>query len=326
MGGDRIDIGAGRCERRGTAGLAGARGRRTHHSQPDTVTPREIHYRRDHVCGRRGRSAGGPEGRRIRAPWGPSLLLDLHVPDGPGPFPAAILVHGGGFDGGGRATNMAPTFQPLADAGFAWFSIDYRMAPEFRFPEAREDIDAAIKWVKANARTYRINPAKMCWPANRPAVSSVNYAATHATPATKVAAVVDIYGPVDYEKIARQRQAYPARFNMTSINSHQKTGGGIWFFGVDGYDEASFVKLRAISRCSPSTRACRRSSRSTELATTRSHTSSRRCCATRSGRSSSPANHHRRSRRARDGLVERRRPAAYKAGMVSWLKKTLALK
>ena len=57
---------------------------------------------------------------------GQALLLDLYVPDGPRPFPAAILVHGGGFDGGTRATNMAPTFQPLAEAGFAWFSIDYR--------------------------------------------------------------------------------------------------------------------------------------------------------------------------------------------------------
>src|SRR5690349_1764366 len=85
-------------------------------------------------------------------PGGHALLLDVHVPDGPGQFPAAILVHGGGFDGGTRSTNMAPTFQPLADAGFVWFSVDYRMAPEFRFPEAREDIDTAIKWVKANAR------------------------------------------------------------------------------------------------------------------------------------------------------------------------------
>jgi dipeptidyl aminopeptidase/acylaminoacyl peptidase len=75
----------------------------------------------------------------------------------------------------------------------------------------------------------------------------VNYAATHETPATKVAAVVDIYGPVDYEKVARQRQAYPARFNMASINGHQKTGGGIWFFGVEGYNEASFAKLKEIS-------------------------------------------------------------------------------
>jgi len=75
----------------------------------------------------------------------------------------------------------------------------------------------------------------------------VNYAATHETSATRVAAVVDIYGPADYEKIGRQRQAYPARFNMASINGHQATGGGIWFFGADGYDEASFAKLKAIS-------------------------------------------------------------------------------
>jgi acetyl esterase len=75
----------------------------------------------------------------------------------------------------------------------------------------------------------------------------VNYAATHETPATRVAAVVDIYGPVDYEKIARQRHAYPARFNMTSINGHQKTAGSIWFFGIAGYDEESYAKLKAIS-------------------------------------------------------------------------------
>src|SRR3954451_7543820 len=134
-------------------------------------------------------------------PGGHPLLLDLHVPDGPGPFPAAILVHGGGFDGGSRATNMAPTFQPLADAGFAWFSIDYRMAPEFRFAEAKEDIDAAIKWVKANASTYKVDPEKIVLAGESAGGFLVNYAATHETAATKIAAVVDIYGPVDYEKI-----------------------------------------------------------------------------------------------------------------------------
>src|SRR5215471_2286257 len=140
-------------------------------------------------------------------PGGHPLLLDLHVPDGPGPFPAAILVHGGGFDAGSRTTNMSPTFQPLADAGFAWFSIDYRMAPEFRFTEAREDVDAAITWVKANARTYKVNPAKIVLAGESAGGFLVNYAATHETPASRVAAVVDIYGPVDYEKVARQRQA-----------------------------------------------------------------------------------------------------------------------
>src|SRR5271157_4709575 len=94
-------------------------------------------------------------------PGGKPVLLDLHVPDGPGPFPAAILVHGGGFDGGSKSTNMRPVFDLLANAGFAWFSIDYRMAPEFRFPQAREDMDSAIRWVKANAAAYRVDVSKI---------------------------------------------------------------------------------------------------------------------------------------------------------------------
>lgn len=187
------------------------------------------------------------KGVEFAKPDGHALLLDLHVPDGSGPFPAAILVHGGGFDGGNRATNMSPTFQPLADAGFAWFSIDYRMGPEFKFPQAKEDIDAAIKWVKANAKTYKVDVSKIVLSGESAGGYLVDYAATHETPATKVAAVVDIYGPTDYEKIARQRAQYPARFNMKSISAHQAKGGGIWFFGVDGYDEASYAKLKELS-------------------------------------------------------------------------------
>jgi alpha-L-fucosidase 2 len=78
-------------------------------------------------------------------PGGHSLLLDLHVPDGAGPFPAAILIHGGGFDEGSKSTNVRPLFEPLANAGFAWFSIDYRMAPEFKFVDTKEDVSAAIR-------------------------------------------------------------------------------------------------------------------------------------------------------------------------------------
>jgi acetyl esterase len=187
------------------------------------------------------------KGVEFARPDGHPLLLDLHIPDGAGPFPAAILVHGGGFDGGNRATNMAPTFQPLADAGFAWFSIDYRMAPEFRFPQAREDMDAAIKWVKANAKTYKVDLSKIVISGESAGGYLVNYAAAHEMSETKVAAVVDFYGPTDYEKIARQRKDYPGRFNMNSISSHQAKGGGIWFFGVEGYDEASYAKLSEIS-------------------------------------------------------------------------------
>src|SRR5947209_4330932 len=41
-------------------------------------------------------------------PGGKALFVDFHVPDGPGPFRAAILIHGGGFDEGSRSTNVRP--------------------------------------------------------------------------------------------------------------------------------------------------------------------------------------------------------------------------
>src|SRR5215831_2510823 len=94
-------------------------------------------------------------------PGGKALLLDLHVPDGAGPFPAAILVHGGGFDEGSRSTNVRPLFDVLSDAGFAWFTIDYRMAPKFHFPEAIDDLYTAIRWVKAHAKEYHLDASKL---------------------------------------------------------------------------------------------------------------------------------------------------------------------
>src|SRR5215469_9009110 len=58
------------------------------------------------------------------------LQLDASIPEGPGPFPAVILVHGGGWVGGSRKIDVSPLFKPLSDAGFAWFSIDYRLASD----------------------------------------------------------------------------------------------------------------------------------------------------------------------------------------------------
>jgi alpha-L-fucosidase 2 len=180
-------------------------------------------------------------------PAGRPVLLDLHVPDGPGPFPAAILVHGGGFDEGSRSTNVRPLFDVLADAGYAWFSIDYRMAPEFRFPQAVEDVTSAIVWVKANAAAYHVDAAKIALIGESAGAFLVNYAGTHETLQTRVRAVVNIYGPVDYGKLAEERRDHPERFNMTTISRHAANGGGIHFFGAEQLDAAGLAKLHDIS-------------------------------------------------------------------------------
>jgi len=194
--------------------------------------------------------AGAPVDRKdveYARPGGKALLLDLHVPDGPGPFPAAILVHGGGFDEGSKSTNVRPLFEPLTNAGYAWFSIDYRLAPAAHFPQAIEDVWSAIRWVKANAAAYRVDVSKIAIVGESAGGFLVNYAGTHETPLTTVAAVVDIYGPADYGKLAELRRDHPERFNMTTIDRHAANGGGIHFFGAEKLDQAGLAKLHEIS-------------------------------------------------------------------------------
>jgi acetyl esterase len=93
---------------------------------------------------------------------GVDLRFDASIPDGAGPFPAAIVVHGGGWVRGDRRTDVAPLFQPLADAGIAWFSIDYRLqADPLRFGVAVNDVEAAVQFVKEHAREYRVDPERI---------------------------------------------------------------------------------------------------------------------------------------------------------------------
>ena len=180
-------------------------------------------------------------------PDGKQVVLDLHVPDGPGPFPAAILIHGGGFDQGSKSTNVRPLFEPLANAGFAWFSVDYRLAPAAHFPQSIEDVFSAIRWVKANAAAYRVDVSRIALIGESAGGFLVNYAGTHETQDTKVAAVVDFYGPIDYGQLAEARRDHPERFNMESLNKHAANGGGIHFFGVEQLDAAGLAKLRTFS-------------------------------------------------------------------------------
>src|ERR1700677_1521342 len=65
---------------------------------------------------------------------GKSLNLDAYVPPGAGPFPVAIIVHGGGWSGGDKGRDITVLFGPLSDAKFVWFSINYRLSPKYQWP------------------------------------------------------------------------------------------------------------------------------------------------------------------------------------------------
>ncbi|MGE5644963.1 MAG: alpha/beta hydrolase [Acidobacteriota bacterium] len=94
-------------------------------------------------------------------PDGAPLALDAFVPAGAGPFPAVVLVHGGGFTGGDRRHAVAPLREALSDGDFAWFSIDYRLAPAYKPGCASDDLDAAVEFIRRHAQQFKTDPARI---------------------------------------------------------------------------------------------------------------------------------------------------------------------
>lgn len=153
---------------------------------------------------------------------GVSLTLDVHVPDGPGPFPTAILVHGGGFVRGDKQSYIKPIFEPLSQAGFTWFTINYRLAPTHRHPAAVEDVERAIRWVKAHAKEYKVDPRRIALIGESAGGHLVSMVGARGKGDTRVAAVVPYYAPHDLEFQVRERNALgesmTALLGLTELN------------------------------------------------------------------------------------------------------------
>lgn len=153
-------------------------------------------------------------------PDGVSLTLDAFVPDGTGPFPTCILVHGGGFTKGDKTSFIKPLFAPLSEAGFTWFTINYRLAPQHRYPACLEDVEAAIRWVRAHAADYKVDPDRIALIGESAGGHLVSLAGVRGEGATRVAAVVPFYAPHDLELQNKGRDApgpsMQALFGMTA--------------------------------------------------------------------------------------------------------------
>lgn len=86
------------------------------------------------------------------------MQLDLYRPEGvKEALPAIVCIHGGGWYKGDRSS-MAKLAQALAARGFVTVSISYRLSGEAKFPAAIQDCKAAVRWLRANATTYGVNP------------------------------------------------------------------------------------------------------------------------------------------------------------------------
>lgn len=136
---------------------------------------------------------------------GESLLLDVCLPDGKGPFPAVILVHGGGWTSGDKTSGVDPLFAPLSKAGLGWFSINYRLAPRHPYPAAVEDIEAAIRWVKAHASELNVDRNRLALLGESAGGQLIAMVVVRAKDDTRVAAAVPFYAPVDLEADTQRR-------------------------------------------------------------------------------------------------------------------------
>ena len=92
---------------------------------------------------------------------GGEITVRIYTPFGQGPFPAHLYLHGGGF-WLGRPDHFDSNCQATADgAGCVVVSVDYRLAPEHKFPTAPEDCYAALLWLVDHAAELDVDPTRV---------------------------------------------------------------------------------------------------------------------------------------------------------------------
>jgi alpha-L-fucosidase 2 len=145
--------------------------------------------------------------------YGVSLRFDGTVPAGEGPFPAAIIVHGGAWVSGDRKANVQPLFKPLTAAGFAWFSISYTLVKDVsQLGAGVTDVQQAIAYVKSHAAQYNVDPNKIALIGESAGGQLAAMAALSGEPGAAVQAVVAMYAPTDLVALAKSSNYIPPSF------------------------------------------------------------------------------------------------------------------
>jgi acetyl esterase/lipase/cytochrome b len=147
-----------------------------------------------------------------------SQKLDIYLPnEGNGPFPVIISIHGGAFLGGDKADGQVAPMLTGLKRGYAVVSINYRLSGEAIWPAQIYDCKAALRWVRANAKQYKLNPDKIAtWGGSAGGHLSAMVGTSgnvkeledlsqgNAEQSSRVQAVVDWFGPTDFLKMDEQ--------------------------------------------------------------------------------------------------------------------------
>lgn len=181
--------------------------------------------------------------------------MDIYIPEGAGPFPAVVLIHGGAFKMGDKAMDATNAAKLVAN-GYVAVAINYRLSGEAKFPAAVHDAKAAVRYVRANASTYRINPSKIgSWGAS----AGGNLAAMLGTSggdaylegtqgdyvgtSSNVQATIDWFGPINFSTMVQEGLAlgFASTYNVDNESA---------YMGVDANDP---VNNALVQKANPTT-------------------------------------------------------------------------
>jgi acetyl esterase/lipase len=137
--------------------------------------------------------------------------LDVYTPAAVGPYPVVVLIHGGGWVQGDKGEyKTSQKTEALLLRGYAVVAINYRLSFVAKFPAQIQDVKAAIRWIKANAAAYNLNPNKIgAWGTSAgghlTALLATSGTVTtledltlgDATKSSKIQAAIDWFGPTD---------------------------------------------------------------------------------------------------------------------------------
>ena len=87
-----------------------------------------------------------------------SWMVTIFQPQGDGPFPALLDVHGGAWNRGDRSADEVMN-RALAASGIVVAAVDFRLAPAHPYPAQVQDVNFAIRWLKAHAAEFNADPA-----------------------------------------------------------------------------------------------------------------------------------------------------------------------
>ncbi len=163
-----------------------------------------------------------------------SHKLDLHIPNGTtGPMPVVIWIHGGGWMSGDKNLGLNNFQLRYARNGYVVASLNYRLSSEAIFPAQIHDCKAAIRWLRANAAKYGLDPTRFAvWGSSAGGhlaalLGTSNDVAdlegtvgSNSQYSSRVQAVVDWYGPTDLLQMDAQAIAQGCgSSNHNSANS-----------------------------------------------------------------------------------------------------------